>query len=300
MLIFAEAAVVAAKTIDAMRETIREMRRRLVPRLGAGEAQAVIRLIFRALKGWNTVDMIVNEDKPLSDYIRGKADEMTGRVMAGEPVQYVTGMADFHGLVLKVDRRVLIPRPETSELVDIICDRSGGRADLRVADVCTGSGCIAVALGRSLPFARITAIDNSADALEVARDNARDLRVDVRLVHADVFDWQPPREAFDIMVSNPPYIDMSERAGMEATVTGWEPAGALFVPDDDPLRYYRRIADIGTRSLAPGGTLYFEINPRHASELVSELGARGYGDVALERDIHGRERFCIARRPAGE
>lgn len=277
-----------------MKETLRHIREVLVPRFGKGETEAIIRLIFHHLKGWNTTDMVINSDKVLSEYTRERIEKMLERVMKGEPIQYVTGEAYFYGMDLMVNPDVLIPRVETQELVDLIVKRYEGVSDLMVLDVGTGSGCIAIALARNLPFASVTGIDLSSRALDVARENGQKLKTKVEWVKADVFDYVPAAESFDIIVSNPPYVMMSEQADMEANVLEYEPWEALFVPDNDPLRFYRTIAEMGRKALRSGGTIWFELNAKLAEETVKLMERLGYGNVRLERDIAGRWRFLEA------
>lgn len=274
-------------------ELIRGLRDALTEIYGAGEARAMTRLVFTRLKGWNTADLIIHEGEEVSDYIRGKVADILRRLQAGEPIQYILGEAYFYGMDFKVAPGVLIPRPETEELVDMIVKEERG-SDLRVLDVCTGSGCIAIALSRNLLFPRVTAIDVSEEALRIAEENAKALKADIDFIHADIFKWEPDPESFDIIVSNPPYIDESEKSGMDRNVLDYEPALALFVPDSDPLLFYRRIAELGRTALAPGGRIYFEINPRHADDLVSLMESLDYQNIQIVKDIHSRPRFLSA------
>ena len=279
-----------------MRKTLKHIREVLVPRFGKGETEAMIRLIFHHLKGWNATDMVINSDKELSEYTRGKIDEILERVLKGEPIQYVTGEAYFYGMDLMVTPDVLIPRVETQELVDFIVKKYDGVSDLKILDVGTGSGCIAIALARNLPFAQVTGIDISEKALDVAKENGEKLKANVNWVKADVFDFSPAADSFDIIVSNPPYVMMSEQRDMEANVLEHEPWVALFVPDDDPLRFYRRIAKMGIDALKDGGTLWFELNAQLADETAKLVKSLGYEDVTLERDIAGKWRFIEAKK----
>lgn len=280
-----------------MRETLRKLRDGLRPIYGDGETEAIIRIIFHHLKGWNTVDMIMNEGEPLSDFVKGEIDVILGRLLDHEPIQYITGEARFHGMEFYVTPDVLIPRPETDELADIIIDEAGNREDLDVLDVATGSGCLAIALARSLPFPKVTALDISEKAIEVAKENARRLKAAVRFIRADVFDWKAPADSFDIVVSNPPYIDESEKVAMERNVLDFEPHEALFVPDSDPLVFYRRISSVAASALRRGGRLYFEINPRHASDFPPLLASEGFVETELLRDSGGHLRFVKAMKP---
>lgn len=260
----------------------------------------MVELLFHRYKGWSRTDILMNDDKPLTAETVALLDAAIERILAGEPVQYVTGEAYFYGLWLKVDPRVLIPRPETAALVDIIVDWADRRADLDVLDLATGSGCIAVALARTLPFAKVEAIDISDGALRVAEENARRLGVKVSFKEADLLEWSPQAESFDIIVSNPPYIALSEREAMEPTVKEHEPPGALFVPDSEPLLFYKPIARIAARALRPGGALFLEINPLYASQVADTLADAGLTGVEIRNDIYGRKRFAIASRPAND
>ena len=277
-----------------MRDTLKKLRTALRPLYGNRETEAIIKLIFHYVKGWNTVDILTHEPDTLSPFIRSEIDGILKRLLNYEPIQYITGEARFHGLELHVTSDVLIPRPETSELVDIIVGKAGETPDLRVLDVATGSGCIAVALARALLFPKVTALDISAPALEVARRNAADLKVKVEFIEADIFTWTPDGTKYDIIVSNPPYIDESERASMERNVLDYEPSSALFVPDDDPLRFYRRITQLAASALVAGGHLYYEINPRHADQLAREIAGAGFSDVEIVKDSFGHDRFITA------
>lgn len=277
-----------------MKETLRHIREVLVPRFGNGETEAIIRLIFHHLKGWNTTDIVINSDKVLSEYTRERIEKILERLMNGEPIQYVTGEAYFYGMDLMVTTDVLIPRVETQELVDLIVKKYEGVDDLRILDVGTGSGCIAIALARNLPFASVTGIDISARALDVARENGQRLKAKVDWVKVDVFDYVPAAESFDIIVSNPPYVMMSEQVDMEANVLEHEPWEALFVPDNDPLRFYKAIAEMGRKALKVGGTIWFELNAKLAEETAKLIEGFGYENVKLERDIAGKWRFLEA------
>lgn len=280
-----------------MKETLAYLRGSLRRIYAPGEAEAIIRWIFEYLKGWSPVDIVLHEDKPLSDFMRGKAKAICERLMRHEPIQYITGQTRFYGLDLKVTPDVLIPRPETEELVEMVVRDADGRADLRVLDAGTGSGCIALALARNLRFPAVTAIDVSEAALEVARANAEALRCRVSLRRADMLSLPEETGVWDILVSNPPYIGESEAEEMEENVLGYEPHTALFVPDDDPLVFYRALGEYGTKALVAGGRMYFEINPLHVSALRGMLAAMGYEGVTSHEDIHGRQRFVSCTRP---
>lgn len=280
-------------------ETVNDLKKRLSPIYGEGESKAMVRLIFHHLKGWGATDIIVNGDKQVSPYVHSLIERIMIRLTRGEPIQYVLGEARFYGIDLKVNRNVLIPRPETEELVDMIV-KENRRSDLRVLDIGTGSGAIAIALSRNLRFPRVTAIDISKEALEVADENARRLHADIFFREKDIFTYMPPEESYDIIVSNPPYIPEEEKSGMERNVLDFEPALALFVPDSEPLLYYNRISEVAIHALAPGGALYLEINPRFADTLREMLQETGLTDVKIFKDISHRQRFIRANMPNKE
>ena len=277
-----------------VKEYIKEIRNKLTPLYGEGEAKAMTRLIFHSLKGWNVTDMIIHEGDTVSDYIDGKIKEILKRLLNHEPIQYILGEAYFYGMNLEVDRNTLIPRPETEELVDMIVKRWNRQTDLRILDIGTGSGAIAIALSRNLPFSKVSAVDISEGALKIAERNAKKLKADINFIHDDVFNYSPSADSFDIIVSNPPYIDESEKADMERNVLDYEPHSALFVPDSNPLIFYSRIIEIASVALHRGGMLYFEINPRHSQDLAMLLRHEGFSDVEIHQDIAGKERFFSA------
>lgn len=279
-----------------MKETILEMRRCLEPLYGQGETRAMIREIFRSLKGWDATELTIRiaDDYQLSDYIRGKVKEILERLERHEPLQYILGTARFYGLDLHVEPGVLIPRQETEGLVAKIVDDNDG-SDLVVADLGTGSGAIALALSRYLKFPQITAVDISPKAVEVAGGNARALHCsNVKVIQGDMTRWHPQPCSYDIVVSNPPYVDESERDDMDANVKDYEPEEALFVPDANPLKFYRAIAPEALSALKPGGALYLEINPRHVDELKSLLRTVGFETVEAWRDDSGKYRYVKA------
>lgn len=270
---------------------------KLAAALDAGEARSTVRLLLEDVAFASPVDVMCHGERPLEPETVDLLLSMADRIAAGEPPQYVVGRARFCGVYLQVTPATLIPRPETEGLVDIITDRHRGSRDLRVLDIGTGSGCIAIALSRALPFARVDACDISAEALEVARGNARGLRAAVDFFRCDILrEPLPDSPLYDVIVSNPPYIARSEAADMEQRVLRYEPHTALFVDDADPLLFYRAIARYARAALRPEGSLYFEINPLFATQLEQMLHAEGFARVDVQRDYCGRQRFAIAQR----
>lgn len=270
---------------------------KLAAALDAGEARSTVRLLLEDVAFASPVDVMCHGERPLEPETVDLLLSMADRIAAGEPPQYVVGRARFCGVYLQVTPATLIPRPETEGLVDIITDRHRGGHDLRVLDIGTGSGCIAIALSRALPFARVDACDISAEALEVARGNARQLRAAVDFFQCDILhEPLPDSPLYDVIVSNPPYIARNEAAEMEPRVLDFEPHTALFVDDADPLLFYRTIARYARSALRPEGTLYFEINPLFATQLEQMLHTEGFARVDVQRDYCGRQRFAIAQR----
>lgn len=219
---------------------------------------------------------------------------MAQTIASGTPIQQVLGYAYFCGLKLKVTPSVLIPRPETEELVHWVVDESP--APRSILDIGTGSGCIAIALAKALPQTRLTAIDISDEALAVARENAKMHDADIDFIQADILNPNPSlaNNRFDVIVSNPPYICNKEADEMEKNVLDHEPHVALFVPDDDPLLFYRAIAEKTLTMLTPDGTLFFEINRLYAQELTTMLQSMGFQHITVRQDQFNNDRMLRA------
>ena len=269
----------------------------LSPKYGQREAQWILRIIFEQLKNYSTVDLIIRKDEPISDFISTKINAILERLLNNEPIQYIFSSARFCGHTLKVTPATLIPRPETEELVDLII-KNHPQPDLRILDVGTGSGCIACALARGLKFPIIDAIDLSEKALDVARENASNLKVKINFATQDALSL--PDESspiYDIIVSNPPYIADKEQSTMQPNVLKYEPWTALFVPDNDPLKFYRAIAIYGSTALKPGGYLYFEINPMFSMEMRDLMLSLNYDDINIIPDMQGNNRILSAIKP---
>ena len=283
--------------MTTIRQYFTDITNLLRPSLGA-EAADTARIIFEDIAGYDRNYIFANGDRDILDFTQKKIKDVADKVIAGEPVQYAVGKARFMGMDFLVTPSVLIPRPETEGLVDLITDDFQGCSDLSVLDLCTGSGCIAIALARALPFADVEAVDISKDALDVAKRNAQALIVSVDFEQADVLKLSPAPHTYDIIVSNPPYIAEKEKAQMDARVLDYEPSLALFVPDDNPLLFYKAIGRYAFSSLKPGGKLYFEINPLFAEDLKKMLVAEGFDNVELLRDYCGKLRFARASKAA--
>lgn len=279
----------------------------LTARYETGEARAVARMVLEVGFGMSMAQLLCDGLSNLSEAELLRLSEMQQRLLKGEPVQYVLGVADFGPHQLQVATGVLIPRPETYELCEeIVKDFSkSSHSPLRILDLGTGSGCIACTLAAELPAAEMTACDISAEALAIAKENARKLDVSVRFVQGDMLALDHSEElaperikiSWDVMVSNPPYICMQEAASMEPHVLEHEPHQALFVPDDDPLLFYRAIADYGKQTLRSGGRIYLELNAHHAEDCQQLFIQNGFADVRLMEDLFGKLRFLKATRP---
>lgn len=263
---------------------------------GKGEVDAMTRLIMDEILHCSPVDLVLRADHEVPEFFPTKLEQILARLERQEPIQHILGVAQFHGHRFKVTPDTLVPRPETEQLVDMIVDQYGDCEDLRIMDVGTGTGCIAISLARALRFAQVTAIDVCTAALAVAQENAQALKTRVKFIRADIFSMPLGAPAsLDIVVSNPPYVCVSEQAGMERNVLDYEPHIALFVPDDDPLLYYRSIALHAANALAPGGRVYLEVNRRFAHEVADLLHHHGFTNTRVIRDIYNNDRFVNAQ-----
>lgn len=259
------------------------------------EVKSLAMMICCDLLGYEAVDVYLGKDINLSESKQRELENILVRLQKNEPIQYICGVAHFCGIPFEVAPGVLIPRPETAELVELIINENPGAPS--VLDIGTGSGCIAISLSRQLPEADVTAWDVSDEALAIARRNNERLRTTVCFEQHDVLSYEGgPDDAFDVIVSNPPYVTEGEKQEMDANVLDWEPALALFVPNDDPLRFYRRIATLGRRLLTPGGKIYFEINRAYGKATARMLEEAGYGDVRILKDLFGNDRILTANR----
>ena len=283
------------------------------------EASAMAKWILTDVFNLSTLDLYAGKDINFSAEMTSRAADILERLKRYEPLQYIIGETTFDGLSFEVTPAVLIPRPETVELVDwIVADNP--QCGLRVLDIGTGSGCIPVSLAKRLNSPSVSAWDISAEALKVARRNASRNGVEVCFSQIDVLkpialastvvsahsaegnsfmtpSSLPAGFQVDVLVSNPPYIGEGEKKTMERNVLDWEPELALFVPDDDPLIFYRRIAEIGLDVLSPKGVLYYEINQLYGPETISLLEEKGYKNIELRKDLSANDRMVKAVRP---
>ncbi len=277
-------------------QTVSDIRQQLSGKYSEREANAFIRIIFRNLMHYEPVDILLRKDSILPDFICNKTWQVVGELLKNRPIQYIFGQTYFCGHIFNVNESTLIPRPETEELVDMIVDENRERKDLKVLDAGTGSGCIAISLALALKFAHVRGIDCSENALAVARGNAEKLKVEVDFEHCDILSLKGDAGRYDIIVSNPPYIAEEEKRGMERNVLDYEPPEALFVPDDNPLLFYRALAVYGCEALTVGGKIYFEINSRFPDEMCRLLSSLDYSEIETRRDISGKVRFVRAAK----
>lgn len=271
--------------------TYRELWRTLEPLYGNGEARAVTDYVLDVCFGLSQADILCGAVEEMTAEKTAELNKIFGRLMEGEPVQYVLGRAEFCGRWFSVRPGVLIPRPETEELCAWITADSKASASPKVLDIGTGSGCIAITLQIDMPESKVTAWDISADALDVARENAQQLGANVNFVRQDALNAKPEGE-WDVIVSNPPYICEKEKKDMAVNVLEHEPHTALFVPDADPLLFYRAITRLAVQTLNKGGRLYFEINPIYADDTCCMMQAEGMTAVELRSDMYGKQRMA--------
>ena len=283
--------------------TVSQFKSKFKQALSAGyPSEEVESFFFRlgeAFLGMKRIDLTLYKEKELSAEQLNLFEDALARLQKNEPLQYILGETEFYGYPFKVNPSVLIPRPETEELVEwIIKDckqKHPENRPIKILDIGTGSGCIAVTLAKELPFAQVVAIDVSEKALITAKQNATLNKVSVDFVKQDVIKLEEFSEAFDIIVSNPPYVRELEKAEILANVLENEPHQALFVKDNDPLLFYRKISMLADKNLQPDGSLYFEINQYLGEETSILLEKFGFSEIILRRDLFGKDRMlkCI-------
>ena len=277
-----------------MQKTKRYFTEVLATTFSQREAEQLMRILLEDLFGIDWNQQLMNPEMRIDEHQHYQLSEAIQRLLSGEPVQYVTGMVRFCDLIFKVSPAVLIPRPETEELVQKIGTSLPANKHMRIWDIGTGSGCIAIALAKHFVNAEVIAFDVSEEALQIAKENAENNGVQMAFIQDDVLN--PHSDYFnqpvDLIVSNPPYVCDSERAAMEANVLDWEPEKALFVPDDDPLRFYRQILALAKTQLNPDGQVWFEINERMGEGMLSLCQEMGFSNAEVLEDFAGRLRFC--------
>ena len=281
-----------------MKGIIKRINEALTGCYSSGEVSALTRIIATELLGVSQMAYFLKDDVTLTAEQQTLLGNAIERLKKQEPIQYILGYCDFCSLRFKVTPATLIPRPETSELVEWVANEATGSES--ILDIGTGSGCIAVSLAHRVPQSKVTAWDISSEALAIATENSKANGCDVEFEEVDFLAYEPTGEQFDIIVSNPPYIKENEKEAMHANVLYWEPHTALFVPDSDPLLFYRTIAKKGLTLLKPGGRLYFEINRAHGKETMEMLESLGYTCIELRKDFADNDRMIRAVKPKGK
>lgn len=275
--------------------------RRLSSIYDTDEAKAIVRWMLDEKFGLSLTDIVCGKLDDLTEEECIELEKTMLRLEQGEPVQYVLGVAEFCGRRFHVEPGVLIPRPETGELCRWISQKNRPSVTSQILDVGTGSGCIAITLALEIPEAKVTAWDISEEALRIAQKNAEALEAEVAFEKRDALDSSQctihySLPLWDVIVSNPPYVCHKEAAGMERHVLEHEPHLALFVPDDDPLRFYRAIAEYALKTLNPNGLLYFELNPLYAHETEAMVRRIGFAETEIKQDMFGKQRFLKAKK----
>ncbi len=279
-----------------MQTTIQYIKKELNEYYPGSEVQGFIRILFESVCGWNYTQQVLNRNERISVSQFHQIENAVLRLKKYEPIQYISGETQFMGLNLKVNSAVLIPRPETEELVDWIL-RNNKKEKLRILDIGTGSGCISLALKNSLKSSELFAVDISEGALQVAKQNADLNNLDLNFFQVDILKWENYNwDSFDIIVSNPPYVRELEKKEMHQNVLVYEPENALFVSNEDPLLFYRRLAEFALEYLVIGGQLYFEINENLGAEMCNLLEHKGFVDIEIKKDIHDKNRMLFCRK----
>lgn len=264
----------------------------------ADEIRQFYQMLVEDRLGWSKTTFLLHRKEPLNTADTAWLMAALSDLLQAKPIQYILGYTWFMGMKLAVSEAVLIPRPETEELVHLILGHYRSvDAPLRIIDIGTGSGCIALALKEAMPQAQVYALDVSNDALRVARQNAANRSLQIDFIQADILEWElifQNEQRFDIVVSNPPYITVAEQGDMHSNVLEYEPHLALFVADSTPLLFYEHIAAFAYQHLVPRGGLYFEINQQYGSRVQELLQKKGFDGAQLYRDLHGADRIVYA------
>jgi len=268
----------------------------LTPLYDVGEAESFFYLILEAKHQLQRVDLALQTDLAFSESELKIWSFILDQLKKEIPIQYILGVTNFYGLEFEVNSAVLIPRPETEELVDWIIQSSKVQSKLKILDIGTGSGCIAIALAKNLPNAQVFALDVSEQALTTAKKNAEKNQVQLSFIHQSILETEDLAQEFDIIVSNPPYVRELEKHEIKNNVLDNEPHLALFVEDNDALIFYRKIAQLAQKNLKLKGQLYFEINQYLGKETLNLLLEMGFKNSVLRQDIYGNDRMSICSK----
>ena len=270
------------------------LKKQLADQYESVELGPILSILIEHVTGWDQVQQVIHKDNTISAAQQLAFETAATALLAGRPIQYITGKTWFMGEPYNVNEQVLIPRPETEELVDWVIEYAAikGKA-LRILDIGTGSGCIAIALKKALPEAIVSAIDISTGAIKIAAANAAALKADIEWIALDILNTAFLPDQYDVIVSNPPYIPMQEMKNMELQVTDHEPNIALFVPDEDPLMFYRTIARLAKLHLSTNGQLFFEIHYDQGDAMITLLDEMHF-HAELRTDMFGKDRMVRA------
>ncbi|WP_186458696.1 peptide chain release factor N(5)-glutamine methyltransferase [Mucilaginibacter achroorhodeus] len=287
--------------MKTIKDAVLSFKKQLNDLYGPQEAEAIVMLVLQELTGMSRAKIKAFEDDELPSETADKLPQILQELSTGRPVQYILGSTEFYGLPFLVNAATLIPRPETEELVAWILEsqklKVQDQRPLRILDIGTGTGCIAITLSKNTTNAYVSAIDISPEALRTAERNAIINEAKVDFHNVDILDknsYQAINNSYDIIVSNPPYVTPADKLRMHANVTDFEPHTALFVPEEDPLKFYIAIADFANTQLDKDGLLFFEINEAFGKETSEMLIAKGFDKIELRQDMSGRDRMIKA------
>lgn len=270
------------------------MRQELFVAYPMAEIESLIHYCFQEICGMNRMDLMLQPEAMLNEDIVQKFQEVINRLQQHEPIQYIFGHASFYGLDILLNENVLIPRPETEELVNWVLREQSDQGVQSVLDIGTGSGCIALALKSNLPQAKVTAIDVAPKVVEAARQNAAHNQLEVEVLQRNILNQPGDLGTYDLIVSNPPYVTRSQMGDMMPNVLNYEPHLALFIEDDDPLKFYKAIGDFCQKHLSPKGVLYLEINEDLAADTAGLLESYNFTSTTIKKDLNGKFRMVKA------
>lgn len=264
----------------------------IAPIFGKSEAESFFYIILEYLHNVKRIDLALNHNLEMTEMLILKWNKISKDLKTHKPIQYILGETEFYGLLFKVNKHTLIPRPETEELVQLIVNaKLKAVENIKILDIGTGSGCIAIALAKNMPNAKVFALDISEKALKIAKLNAMSNQVEVTFLHQNILETASLKQHYDLIVSNPPYVRNLEKVEISKNVLHFEPHLALFVDDNDALLFYRKIAQLAKINLSKNGFLYFEINQYLADETIDMLQNLNFKNIHLYQDVYGNDRM---------
>ncbi len=276
-----------------VKELFNDMLSQITPFYQKREAQSLAYLTFKQVFGFDKYYIYQNSGTEVNRHHLDRVNKIIHSLKMHKPIQYIFGETEFYNIRIKVNEHTLIPRPETEEMIDWII-RSNEKEEPEILDIGTGSGCIAIALKKAIPKAGVTGCDIDKTILETASQNSKLNQVLIRFIICDILKQQKyfSPEKFDLVVSNPPYVTEKEKEQMNPNVLLWEPHSALFVPDDDPMKFYKKIISEAKKILKPGGSLFLEINENHSREIYQLLSSFQFGNIEIRKDLSGKYRMA--------